>query len=397
MDALKGARNTMMSARFGAAQKGIGLAVVLSLSIFSACGPEVPLADDHLAGQEYGIWNGSIEPDYEFPWVVRHTGIYSCGGVLIDPSWVLTAAHCVDQNSVGKKVRLSRTDPYTGVTYPADRIVSQVHKHGGFQLSPYLRDDIALIKLSSPFAINKYIQTVGLPTSPRPAGTTGTVASVRHDGDLQTGQIAVYRAPLPAYSSGETEFGITTGASNNKLDSGDSGSGLVTVEDGRALVRGIARSSDINFGVASFSDVYAYRSWILSTMNKTTTTLAGNIRVRWSGNTSRGQMSLGCYYPAVSMSGPLNVVGVQVGAYCLFGGTHSVSCSVESNQPRVIKSFKMKTIFATGYSTTTTLPHSSLSAAYSGVTPLRATREFTCEVGWSLPSRVIIPGTLKAK
>ena len=377
---------------------------LLSLSLLaSGCGGTLDGAGGTGSVDE-NVVGGTFEPNYQFPWeVVVHD---SCHGVLIDPSWVLTAAHCVPLNGWGHQVSYTRTDPYDGSVHSGYRMVTnsytQVFIHPGFVNNSgygYPVNDVALIRLDSPFTIDPYIQTVAIPTTARVAGTAGAIASISHTGTPPPGDDAVLRTTIPSVPplncvTPNGAFCISSPTAS--LCDGDSGSGFVTVEGGRATVRGVVSfvntksCQTVTTGdFSALTDVAMFHDWIVSTMKTSDASLAGNTRVHATGRLARGVVGLGCTNNYGTMWGPMNVSGSEIGANCLAGDTEAVVCSLSPGQtdpilaqPVIIRRFTMKTTTAAGVTTTTNLPITSTTAAtYYDHTPSNVTREFTCEIG----------------
>jgi hypothetical protein len=139
----------------------------------SACGVEGPLAQ----GQER-IVGGVEATEHAWPWQVALfiNGAWFCGGSIISENYVLTAAHCVDGASSidviagAHNVRASSEPHRVEIT----SYNSWTHP----QWNPMdLSNDIGLIELPSPLAMNDYITTSCLPV-PGDIPAIGSMASV---------------------------------------------------------------------------------------------------------------------------------------------------------------------------------------------------------------------------
>ena len=122
----------------------------------------------------------------EWPWqAMVMAGANFCGGTLIHTEWILTAAHCVyDTNQKlypadALQVILGDYYLYTHDDSEQQFIVDRVLVHPDVNLTTY-NNDIALLHLTTPAVINRYVAPIALPSNPEAEAlvTPGALAVV---------------------------------------------------------------------------------------------------------------------------------------------------------------------------------------------------------------------------
>ena len=222
-------------------------------------------------GDDGRIINGTLADQGEYPWQVALVGgaavdLYNgqfCGGSLIHPQWVLTAAHCITQNdnsvtlAANVDVVAGINNLSTGVGYQR-RDVIQVIRHPSYVPSTY-DNDIALLKLASPVTLggSGTGKTAAIPLVPATIGSlagsnsvvsgwgnTSTVANV-YPQDLYEVQLPIIDNSVcnngSHYSGAITSNMMCAGYDAGGFDScqGDSGGPLVVTNAGQTNLAGI--------------------------------------------------------------------------------------------------------------------------------------------------------------
>lgn len=129
-----------------------------------------------IAKVEPRIVSGEVAKKDAWPWQISlyYNGQFMCGGSILSPRWVLTAAHCVDGFDYrGYQIVLG---DYNRKTVDGDeqvyRAVRAFH-HPDWMRPSELNNDMALIELDKPAVFNDHVQPICLPDadSEIPAGT----------------------------------------------------------------------------------------------------------------------------------------------------------------------------------------------------------------------------------
>jgi secreted trypsin-like serine protease len=226
----------------------------------------------------------------DFPWQVYYlSGNFRCGGSIISPDWVVTAAHCT-KDDLGNPIPVASMSVKVGSNNPGNSanlnntvdgkryFVSQVIVHAGYN-SQTLLNDIALLKISGPinFPNAAPIKLVSSNDVANGAILPGVMSWVTGYGLINVSQgtlpNSLQKVQLPIVSNLQASAvwnsipstDLMAGYLNGNKDacSGDSGGPLVVPVLGEFKLAGIVSWGSSNCNTyGAYTRVSDFNSWI---------------------------------------------------------------------------------------------------------------------------------------
>lgn len=280
------------------------LAIVVALGI-TACGgqsdtsvltpPDTTTTEFVVPKDRTPLIVGGVEvTDNSYPWMAAISYLSEpsaaegqfCGGSLIAPEWILTAAHCFANDRRRQIVHAREVNVLLGqrnLAYAGGETinVSRIIQHPDYQTSGY--PDLALVKLVRPSAA----KTILLPTRENPIGAFGETMTVLGWGQVSengpaTNELMQASLSVVGHNWCNRAYGgaiikdamLCAGTNDGSMDScyGDSGGplfvqrGQSTVQAGVVSFGDSCGSPDVPGGYARVS---SYHDWIAAYANVT--------------------------------------------------------------------------------------------------------------------------------
>ena len=236
-------------------------------------------------GQAGWIVGGEEAEPHSIPFQVslrrKSDDFHFCGGTVLGPGHVVTAAHCSDWTADEVEVVAGEHDRSVEEGTEQRRGVISLTVHENYGKPKNYENDIAIWKLSEPFELNEYVAAVNLPTQEQPSEGSCTVSGW---GTLQSGgsccPMKLMKVDVPVVADGtcrlEYPFSIAdsmicAGEVGKDSCQGDSGGPMVCYnQDGSGYLGGV-----VSWGIGCgglfhpgvYTEVSYFVDWIGNNMN----------------------------------------------------------------------------------------------------------------------------------
>ncbi|EDM07523.1 rCG54643 [Rattus norvegicus] len=221
------------------------------------------------------------------PWQVAVINEYLCGGVLIDPSWVITAAHCYSNNY---QVLLGRNNLFKDEPFAQRRLVRQSFRHPDYIPLIVTNDteqpvhdhsnDLMLLHLSEPADITGGVKVIDLPTKEPKVGSTCLASGwgstnpsemvVSHDLQCVNIHLLSNEKCIETYKDNVTDVMLCAGEMEGGKDTcaGDSGGPLICDGVLQGITSGGATPCAKPKTPAIYAKLIKFTSWIKKVMKE---------------------------------------------------------------------------------------------------------------------------------
>ncbi|OXA44723.1 trypsin-2 [Folsomia candida] len=227
---------------------------------------------------------GGVEADRsEFPFIVdmrygRTNSMHWCGGSIVTPEWVVSAAHCMQQ--AGGAAVYSVVAGEHNLTFGEGseqlRQVVAIIDHPGYGRPLRFSNDITLLKVDPPFVFNEFVQPVVIPQLNFVPTAVATVAGW---GDLQSGGPApdvLMKVDVPFVAEPSCQTSYPGSISDSMVCYGEEGKDSCQADSGGPLMCGADKAlcGIVSWGrgcaQAGYPGVYTetsfFAEWIRSTI-----------------------------------------------------------------------------------------------------------------------------------